>query len=94
MLSLSLFTSDCEGLVSQALLMADFSTAVDVCLHHDKLAEAIILAIAGGSELLKKTQERFFKLQQGNLSRVSLRMKRVIRGRVMRIFRWQYDGLY
>ena len=62
--------SDCDGLVTQALLMADFQSAVDVCLHSNKMAEAIILAIAGGPELLERTQKAFFQKNKGSLSRV------------------------
>jgi len=51
--------------------MADFQSAVDVCLHSNKMAEAIILAIAGGPELLERTQKAFFQKNKGSLSRVS-----------------------
>ncbi len=63
--------SDFEGLVTQSLLLANFEAAVEVCLHHNKMAEAITLAIAGGPELLLRTQKRFFKSSKSNLSRVS-----------------------
>ena len=32
--------------------MDNFEAAVDMCLSEDKMAEAILLAIAGGPELL------------------------------------------
>ena len=32
--------------------MGNFEAAVDMCLSEDKMAEAILLAIAGGPELL------------------------------------------
>ena len=57
--SLGVF-SDCDGLVAQALLTANFEAAVEVCLHNDRMAEAIILALAGGPELLAQTQKKFF----------------------------------
>ena len=63
--------SDCDGLVAQALLMANFEAAVEVCLHNERMAEAIILAIAGGPELLAQTQTKFFHKNHGNLNRVS-----------------------
>ena len=47
-----LYFSDADGLLSQALLMGNFEAAVDMCLSEDKMAEAILLAIAGGPELL------------------------------------------
>ena len=64
-----LFT-DFEGLVTQSLLMANFEAAVEVCLHHKKMAEAITLAIAGGPELLLRTQKRFFQSSKSDLNRV------------------------
>ena len=60
-----------EGLVTQALLVANFEAAVEVCLHHNKMAEAMILAIAGGADLLRRTQKRYFKSNRSNLGRVS-----------------------
>ena len=56
--------------MTQALLMANFEAAVEVCLHNDRMAEAIILAIAGGTELLKQTQNKFFQKEKGGLNRV------------------------
>ncbi len=63
--------TDFEGLVTQSLLLANFEAAVEVCLHHNKMAEAITLAIAGGPELLLRTQKRFFKSTKSDLNRVS-----------------------
>ncbi len=56
--------------MTQALLMANFEVAVEVCLHHKKMAEAIILAIAGGPELLARTQKKFFQTNKSNLGRL------------------------
>ena len=64
------FFADFEGLVTQSLLMANFEAAVEVCLHHNKMAEAITLAIAGGPELLLQTQKRFFQSSKSDLNRV------------------------
>ncbi|ELU08343.1 hypothetical protein CAPTEDRAFT_20326 [Capitella teleta] len=61
---------DCDGLVAQALLTANFEAAVEVCLHNDRMAEAIILALAGGPELLAQTQKTFFQRNKGNLNRL------------------------
>ncbi|XP_043911547.1 protein transport protein Sec31B [Protopterus annectens] len=61
-------TADVEGLISQALLTGDFQCAVDLCLNDGRFAEAIILAVAGGEELLKKTQKRYFERQCSKLS--------------------------
>lgn len=62
--------ADFEGLVTQALLMANFEAAVDVCLNNNKMAEAIILAVAGGPELLLRTQKRFFQSNKSTLNKV------------------------
>ena len=51
--------------------MANFESAVDVCLANDKMAEAIILAIAGGPELLMRTQKKFFQKNKSTLNTVS-----------------------
>ena len=61
---------DSEGLITQALLTANFEAAVDVCLHSNRNAEAVMLAMAGGSELFKRTQARVLEKQQDALSRV------------------------
>ena len=50
--------------------MADFAAAVEVCLHTDRLADAVILALAGGTELTRRTQARVLEKQQDNLSKV------------------------
>ena len=66
-----LYFTDADGLLSQALLMGNFEAAVDMCLSEDKMAEAILLAIAGGPELLSRTQKRYFQKNNTSLGRVS-----------------------
>uniref|UniRef100_A0A8C0XQ58 Protein transport protein Sec31A n=1 Tax=Castor canadensis TaxID=51338 RepID=A0A8C0XQ58_CASCN len=44
-------SGDIDGLITQALLTGNFESAVDLCLHDNRMADAIILAIAGGQEL-------------------------------------------
>ena len=51
--------------------MGNFEAAVDMCLSEDKMAEAILLAIAGGPELLSRTQKRYFQKNNTSLGRVS-----------------------
>ncbi|CAD5123017.1 DgyrCDS11404 [Dimorphilus gyrociliatus] len=46
-----------EGLATRCLLTANVESAVDVCLHTEKFAEALLLAVAGGSDLLRRTQK-------------------------------------
>ncbi|KAA8584304.1 hypothetical protein FQN60_008089 [Etheostoma spectabile] len=50
-------SQDVDGLITQALLTGDFEGAVELCLHDNRMADSIILAIAGGVELLQKTQK-------------------------------------
>uniref|UniRef100_A0A8C0V5V3 Protein transport protein Sec31A n=1 Tax=Cyanistes caeruleus TaxID=156563 RepID=A0A8C0V5V3_CYACU len=57
-----------DGLISQALLLGNFEGAVELCMRAERFADAIILAIAGGDNLLKKTQKRYFAKQKTNLS--------------------------
>lgn len=62
--------SDCDGLITEALLTANFAAAVDVALHHNRQAEAMILAIAGGTELLTVTQTRVLQSIKSGVSQV------------------------
>lgn len=62
--------SDCDGLMTEALLTANFAAAVDVALHHNRQAEAMILAIAGGTELLAVTQTRVLQSIKSGVSQV------------------------
>ncbi|XP_029977381.1 protein transport protein Sec31A-like isoform X3 [Sphaeramia orbicularis] len=61
-------TCDTDGLISQALLVGNFEGAVDLCLNDGRYAEAILLAISGGEELLKKTQQKYLSKQKNNIS--------------------------
>lgn len=62
--------ADTDGLISQSLLTGNFEAAVEMCLHDNRLADAILLAIAGGPELLAKTQRKYFKKTKSNVSRL------------------------
>uniref|UniRef100_A0A8C6T925 Protein transport protein Sec31A n=1 Tax=Neogobius melanostomus TaxID=47308 RepID=A0A8C6T925_9GOBI len=61
-------TCDTDGLISQALLVGNFEGAVDLCLNDGRYAEAILLAISGGEELLKKTQQKYLSKQKNSVS--------------------------
>nr|XP_015192594.1 PREDICTED: protein transport protein Sec31A [Lepisosteus oculatus] len=63
-------SEDLDGLITQALLTGDFEGAVDLCLHDNRMADAIILAIAGGQELLAKTQKKYFDKTQSKITRL------------------------
>uniref|UniRef100_A0A8C9XMU2 Protein transport protein Sec31A n=1 Tax=Sander lucioperca TaxID=283035 RepID=A0A8C9XMU2_SANLU len=57
-----------NGLISQALLVGNFEGAVDLCLNDGRYAEAILLSISGGEELLKKTQQKYLSNQKNSIS--------------------------
>uniref|UniRef100_A0A803XUI0 Protein transport protein Sec31A n=1 Tax=Meleagris gallopavo TaxID=9103 RepID=A0A803XUI0_MELGA len=63
-------SGDVDGLITQALLTGNFESAVDLCLHDNRMADAIILAIAGGQELLSRTQEKYFSKIQSKITRL------------------------
>ncbi|XP_029454868.1 protein transport protein Sec31A isoform X3 [Rhinatrema bivittatum] len=63
-------SGDVDGLITQALLTGNFESAVDLCLHDNRMADAIILAIAGGQELLAKTQKKYFAKSQSKITRL------------------------
>ncbi|KAM8828835.1 protein transport protein Sec31A isoform 2-T4 [Spinachia spinachia] len=61
---------DVDGLITQALLTGDFEGAVELCLHDDRMADSIILAIAGGPELLEKTQKKYFTKTHSRITKL------------------------
>nr|XP_054773269.1 protein transport protein Sec31A-like isoform X2 [Lytechinus pictus] len=61
---------DTNGLVSQAVITGKFEIAVELCIHDNRMADAILLAIAGGPELLAKTQRKYFQKTKSNISRL------------------------
>ncbi|KAM9329298.1 protein transport protein Sec31A [Gastrophryne carolinensis] len=63
-------SGDVDGLITQALLTGNFESAVDLCLHDNRMADAIILAIAGGPDLLARTQKKYFSRTQSKITRL------------------------
>ncbi|KAM9326643.1 protein transport protein Sec31B [Gastrophryne carolinensis] len=61
-------SSDTDGLISQALLMGNFSAAVELCLKDGRYADAIILANAGGEDLLRDTLQWYFSRQKNKIT--------------------------
>ncbi|KAJ3833480.1 hypothetical protein F5878DRAFT_728797 [Lentinula raphanica] len=55
--------SDTERLVTKALVLGDFTSAVELCLSTNRFADALLLAVRGGAELLQKTQKVYFERQ-------------------------------
>uniref|UniRef100_A0A4W5PB74 Protein transport protein Sec31A n=1 Tax=Hucho hucho TaxID=62062 RepID=A0A4W5PB74_9TELE len=63
-------TGSVDGLITQALLTGDFEGAVELCLHDNRMADSIILAIAGGAELLEKTQRKYFTKTHSKITKL------------------------
>uniref|UniRef100_A0A8C8Z4M9 SEC31 homolog B, COPII coat complex component n=1 Tax=Prolemur simus TaxID=1328070 RepID=A0A8C8Z4M9_PROSS len=61
-------TEDADGLLSQALLLGELGPAVELCLQKERFADAIILAQAVGTGLLKQTQERYLAKKKTKIS--------------------------
>ncbi|KAF4616865.1 hypothetical protein D9613_008912 [Agrocybe pediades] len=55
--------SDVERLVTKALVLGDFESAVSLCLSADRFADAILLAVRGETDLLQRTQKAYFERQ-------------------------------
>ncbi|KAG2049877.1 WD40 repeat-like protein [Suillus hirtellus] len=53
--------SETDGLVTKALVLGDFESAVSLCLSAECYADAILLMIKGGEDLLQRTQKAYFK---------------------------------
>lgn len=55
--------SETDRLITKALVLGDFESAVSLCLSTDRFADAILLAVKGGPELLERTQKAYFERQ-------------------------------
>jgi len=53
-------SKDAENAVNQALLVGNFEAAVQCCFRSGNLADALVLASCGGSELWAKAQAQYF----------------------------------
>jgi len=49
-----------SGILSKALLTKNLDLAVDLCIQHERFADALILAMQGSTELYEKTRDRYF----------------------------------
>jgi len=63
-------SDDADGLVCQALLTGNFEAAVDVCFKEQRMADGLLLAIAGGPDLFSRTQKRYLDQAQSSVSKV------------------------
>ncbi|KAI0259714.1 hypothetical protein BC834DRAFT_974042 [Gloeopeniophorella convolvens] len=50
-----------DRLVTKALVVGDFESAVSLCLSVERFADAILLSVKGGPELLARTQKAYFE---------------------------------
>ncbi|KAH7925064.1 hypothetical protein BV22DRAFT_1089788 [Leucogyrophana mollusca] len=53
--------TETDRLVTKALVLGDFESAVSLCLSVERFADAILLAIKGGDDLLQRTQKAYFE---------------------------------
>eukprot|EP01122_Echinamoeba_exundans_P012092 TRINITY_DN4990_c0_g1_i1.p1 TRINITY_DN4990_c0_g1~~TRINITY_DN4990_c0_g1_i1.p1 ORF type:complete len:1366 (+),score=324.58 TRINITY_DN4990_c0_g1_i1:137-4099(+) len=51
-----------DTMLTRALLVGDFPSAVDCCIRLGRMDDALVLAACGGGELWKRTQDIYFKL--------------------------------
>lgn len=72
-------TSSMEGLLSKMVVIGDFSGAVDLCLQTARYADALILAMCGGPDLLNRAKKEVFRLRRDEASYVRL-LENVIEG--------------
>ncbi|KAL2726123.1 protein transport protein Sec31A [Vespula maculifrons] len=61
-------SDDDDGLIAQAILLGNIEAAVSLCFKSKRYADAVILSMAGGPELLAKTQYRYFSEHSGALN--------------------------
>lgn len=53
--------SEIDRLITRALILGDFESAVNLSLTSERYADAILLSVRGGPELLAKTQKIYFE---------------------------------
>ncbi|KAF5291494.1 hypothetical protein FQR65_LT01806 [Abscondita terminalis] len=61
-------SDDTEGLITQALLLGNLEAVVELCFKAERFADAIIIALSGGSELLARTQYKYLQQSEGYVS--------------------------
>ncbi|KAI8139161.1 hypothetical protein BJV82DRAFT_522338 [Fennellomyces sp. T-0311] len=65
-------SSDTDRLITRSIVLGDFNSAVELCLASDRLADALLLSIFGGSDLLSRTQKIYFERQAAKTSYLRL----------------------
>ncbi|TPX15197.1 uncharacterized protein E0L32_004755 [Thyridium curvatum] len=61
-----------EDSITRALMLGNFSKAVDICLKEDRIADAFIIANCGGKELVDKVQAAYLSSKKGSPSYLRL----------------------
>ena len=56
------------GLITQAILLGNIDAAIELCLNNKKYTDAVILSMAGGSDLLAQTMNKYFSEHTGALN--------------------------
>lgn len=59
--------SDADKLITRALVLGDFASAVSLCISTDRFADALLLAVRGGPDLLVATQKAYFEKRTTSL---------------------------
>ncbi|XP_014239156.1 protein transport protein Sec31A isoform X2 [Cimex lectularius] len=62
--------NDVDGRVCKALLVGGVEEAIEICLNENKMADALILAMAAGPDTLAKTQLKYFQKREGYLTNI------------------------
>lgn len=57
--------SEADRRITRALMLGQFDKALDVCLQEDRMSDAFMVAICGGSTCIQKAQEAYFAKQSG-----------------------------
>jgi protein transport protein SEC31 len=69
-------SSSVDRLVTRAIVLGDFESAVNVCVASEKWSDALMLAICGGQELLDRTRQVY--LQHHSTSQPYLRLLEIV----------------
>lgn len=67
------YISGVNGLITKAILVGDIEAAVNLCILENRMADALILAMAAGGSLLQKTQQKYLKQSDHDISKVRSR---------------------
>ncbi|CRG94344.1 protein transport protein SEC31, putative [Plasmodium gallinaceum] len=58
-----------ESIIKECVLVGNIETAVELCLHKDRMADALLLASFGGEQLWHKTKTIYINKQNDNFLR-------------------------